>query len=457
VRVAVVVVWDGRRQDWLKQALASIDAQRPAATQKCLVIDGADGENLAGDLDVGGWLIKGGNWQDPAAARNEGMNATDAPWLVFWDADNVMAAGFLGAVSAAVDQVGHEVGVVYSDINYVDEQLANGHVWVVPEFDYWTLRAGNYIDAGSAWRRMAVELSGGWPEDVGSFEDYALALEVTRRGWKAQRRDGPPVTMRVRSSSSAQEDSRNDQRWRNLWRLRSIGIVSLLAGRISTYERWEGFLHTAELPRHTGLYLVDNSGDPDFGSRVQHSARELATARHLDHVCVLVRPRRYDTSREDGYFYRDRHLHIAQLYAEVLPTVTEDMVLTLEDDVEPPADAIRRLSEHLACSSSGNHAAVAAAYDMGDDALCAGRADGGWGSRIPWNEVGSEPIDVGSVGGGCTLWANWTLAAAPVTFEWHKGLGWDGSMCSDLRRRGYGVQVHGGVRCTHHVHGLLQR
>jgi hypothetical protein len=203
VRVAVVVVWDGRRQDWLKQALASIDAQRPAATQKCLVIDGAGGENLRRDLDVGGWLIKGGNWQDPAVARNEGMNATDAPWLVFWDADNVMAAGFLGAVSAAVDQVGQEVGVVYSDINYVDEQLANGHVWVVPEFDYWTLRAGNYIDAGSAWRRMAVELSGGWPEDVGSFEDYALALEVTRRGWKAQRRDGPQVTMRVHSSSSA--------------------------------------------------------------------------------------------------------------------------------------------------------------------------------------------------------------------------------------------------------------
>jgi hypothetical protein len=457
VCVAVVVVWDGRRDDWLKQALVSIDAQLPAAIQRCLVIDSADGESLRANLDVGSWLIKVGSWKDPAAARNEGMKATDAPWLVFWDADNVMAAGLLGAVCAAVEQAGPEVGVVYSDINYVDEQLANGHVWAVPEFDYWTLRAGNYIDTGSAWRRMAVELSGGWPEGLGSFEDYALVLEVTRRGWKAQRREGPPITIRVHSSSRTQERIRSGQLRGDSWTVRSLGIVSLLAGRTSTYERWESFLHGAELPRHTGLYLVDNSADPHFGTRVQQSARELAAAREFDHVSVLIRPRRYDATKEDGYFYRARHVHIAQLYAEVLPTVTEDLLLTLEDDVEPPRDAIRRLTEQLGSTSWGNYAAVAAAYDMGDDALCAGRADGGWGSRIPWNEVGADPIDVGTVGGGCTLWANWALVGHPITFRWQEGLGWDGSMCTDLRRRGYGVQVHGGVRCIHHVHGVLRR
>jgi hypothetical protein len=456
VRVAVVVAWDGRHPVWMRQALASIDAQLPAAAQKCLVIDSADGENLRARLAADGWLITIGNWNDAAAARNAGLQSTDAPWLVFWDADNIMAAGFLGAVCAAIAGADPQVGVGYSDIDYVDEHLGNRQAWVVPEFDYWTLRADNYIDTGSAWRRMAVELSGGWPEGLGSYEDYALALELTRRGWRAQRRDGPPITMRVHPSSRTQERIRSGQRQQDLWSVRSLGIVSLLAGRSSTYERWERFLHEAEIPRHTGLYLVDNSADPEFGRRVQQSAQELAAARNLDHVSVLFRTTRYDPVKEDGYFYRPRHLHIAQLYAQVLPTVTEDLVLTLEDDVEPPPDAIRRLTQQLGCSSSKNGAVVAGAYDMGDDALCAGRADGGWGSRIPWNEVGSDPIDVGSVGGGCTIWANWALAGRPITFRWQEGLGWDGSICSDLRDRGYGIQVHGGVRCVHHVHGVLR-
>ena len=90
MRVAVVVAWNGRHQDWLTQALVSIDTQLPTATQRCLVIDSADGNSLRASLSADGWLIRVGDWKDPAAARNEGMQATGAPWLVFWDADNVV-------------------------------------------------------------------------------------------------------------------------------------------------------------------------------------------------------------------------------------------------------------------------------------------------------------------------------------------------------------------------------
>jgi hypothetical protein len=91
-------------------------------------------------------------------------------------------------------------------------------------------------------------------------------------------------------------------------------------------------------------------------------------------------------------------------------------VLTLEDDIEPPPDAIRRLGEYISSHAWRNYAAVGGAYDMGDGALCAGRADGGWGSPIYWHQVSDEPIDVGCIdvgciGGGCTLWANWVSSA----------------------------------------------
>lgn len=126
-------------------------------------------------------------------------------------------------------------------------------------------------------------------------------------------------------------------------------------------------------------------------------------------------------------------MHIARL----LPKVGEDLILTLEDDVEPPPDAIRRLVEYLSSQASRN----CAAYDMGDGALCAGRPDCGWGSPIYWDQVLDEPISVGCVGGDCTLWANWALSEQPVSFLWSDGLGWDGSLCTALRRRGYRTQV----------------
>jgi hypothetical protein len=459
MHVAVIVAWDGRRADWLSAALRSVDGQVPASSECCLVVDSPDAQSALAALGGGlsrRWTLRRGYWHDPAGARNEGMAATQAPWLVFWDADNVMPPGFLRSVHEAIRQAPADVGILYSDIEYVDEKLGSPRRWRVPDWDYWTLRKANYIDTASAWSREAVELADGWPRGFGSCEDYALALEVTRRGWSARRRPGPPIVMRQHPASRSEVSGRDGGRRTDQWQARSLAIVSLLAGRASTYERWEAFLHTAELPRHTALYVVDNSGDAEFTRRVQRTCQELAVDRHLDHVSLSVRPDRYRGREDEPYFVRERHLHIARLYAGLLPKVAEDLVLTLEDDVEPPSDAIRRLGEQLSAEAWRNCAAVGGAYDMGDGALCAGRPDGGWGSPISWHQVPDGPMEVGCIGGGCTMWANWALATQPVSFRWTEGLGWDGSLCTALRRRGYRIQVHGGVRCTHHVHGVVR-
>jgi hypothetical protein len=178
-----------------------------------------------------------GYWCDPAADRNEGMAATRSPWVVFWDTDNVMPAGFLAAVREAIRHATPDVGILYSDIEYVDENLNYGKRWRVPDWNYWTLRKGNHIDTASAWRREAVELAGGWPRGFRSSEDYAL-------------------------------------------------------------------------PRHTALYVVDNSGDAEFTSRVHQTSQELAADRHLDHVSLSVRPDRYLGQVDEPYFVRERHPHI---------------------------------------------------------------------------------------------------------------------------------------------------
>lgn len=457
MRVAVVVASDGRHARWLSDALRSIQAQVPRPAERCLVMDTPDGTAALFTLDVDlspqGWVIRHGCWGDPSLARNEGLAATSSPWVVFWDADNVMPPGFLAAVDAAIQRAEPDVGVIYSDIEYVDENLENPALWQVPDCDYWGLREGNCVDTASAWRRQALRLCGGWPHGFGAFEDYALVLELTRRGWLARRRPGPPIVMR-RHATSRMESRTRDGRLSDLWHARSLAIVSLLAGRTGTYERWEKFLQTADLPRHSALYVVDNSANADFTRRVHQTCEALGAARQLDHISVSVRADRYEG--RDEPFGEERHLHVAGLYSGLLPRVGEDLIFTLEDDIEPPPDAIRQLAEHIGPHGAGNYAVVAGAYDFADGKLCAGRADGGWGSPIYWHQVSDEPMDVGCVGGGCTLWANWALSGQPVPFRWNEGLGWDASLCHAMRRRGYGIRVHGGVRCTHHVHGVLR-
>ena len=459
MRIAVVVTSDGRHPEWLSVALRSIEAQPGKPAEQCLIVDSPDGAATFSALDVDlsprGWTVRQGCWGDPAVARNEGMAATGLPWVVFWDADNVMPAGFLAAVHEAIRHAEPNVGILYSDIEYVDENLDNSVLWRVPDCDYWGLREGNCIDTASAWRRAALELCGGWPCGFGAYEDYALALELTRRGWLAQRRPGPPIVMRQHATSRMETRARDGGRLSDLWHARSLAIVSLLAGRTSTYERWETFLGTAELPRHTALYVVDNGGNADFTRRVHQSCQALAAARQLDHVSISVRPDRY-VGPDDEPFATERHRHVASLYSGLLPRVGEDLIFTLEDDIEPPPDAIWRLAKEIGPQASGNYAVVAGAYDFGDGALCAGRADGGWGSPIYWHQMSDEPIDVGCVGGGCTLWANWAVSGQPIPFRWNEGLGWDASLCHAMRRRGYGIRVHGGVRCTHHVHGIVR-
>jgi hypothetical protein len=459
VNIAVVVNWDGQRPEWLLAALQSLDLQIPAPSERCLVVDSPDARAaisaLGVDLSSNGWIVRDGYWQDSAAARNLGMTATQSPWLVFWDARNVMPAGFLAAVTQAIRHAAPEVGILYSDINYVDEELNHGRWWRVPDWNYWTLREGNYIDGASAWRREALDLAGGWSSG-NRLGDYASALEVTRRGWLAQRRPGPPIVIRQHASGSSEMRAYGGNRLPGSWQTCSLAIVSLLAGRDNTYPRWERFLYTAELPPHTALYVVDNSGDPEFSLRVSRTCQELAARRQLDHISISVRPDRYAERGDAPRFERERHFHIARMYADLLPRVGEDLIFTLEDDIEPPPDAIRRLAAQIGRHPWGNYAVIAGAYDMGGDVLCARRLDHGRDSPIYWHQMSDEPIDAVWVGGGCTLWANWALKGLPIPFLWHGSVGWDPSLCGTVLRRGYGIRVHGGVRCTHHVHGVIR-
>jgi hypothetical protein len=263
--------------------------------------------------------------------------------------------------------------------------------------------------------------------------------------------------MRVHTGGRTQQQLRKGSQLIDIWRARSLGIVSLLAGREQSFQRWTNFLLHADLPPKTSLYVVDNSGRPEFSQMALDTCQRIASIRGLTHLQFAINGQPYQGGHTEPYFVKSRHLHVARLYASLLPRITDDLILTLEDDVDPPQDTVRKLGQEFGWASDNPIGAVAAAYAMPQNAnwVCAGRGSTGWGAAISWEDMPMEPFDVSCVGGGCTIWANWAVHGHPVNFWWERGLGWDGALCIELRRRGFQVKLHGGVRCEHHLHGRV--
>jgi hypothetical protein len=452
--IAVIITCHEPYLRWLSEACASVDQQMPIPAERVVVFDGCASASLNQ-----GWRCVSGNWGHPSHARNAGMGSTTTPWLIFLDADNVTPNGYLSAMQGVVNAASPNVGIVYPDIQYCDKDLKPRTLWNMPVWDYWGMRAQNCVDTSSAWRREAIELVGGWPVGhCGAHEDYVLALDITAAGWKAVHVDGPPICMRDHANGRLNQLRREGGVFTDIWSARSLGIVSLLAGRASTLERWTQFLLTAELPPKAALYVVDNSGNANFTHRAWDSCMRIAVQRGLSHFDYSIVGEPYKPDTSEVYLTKRRHLHVAGLYAGVLPRVIEDLVLTLEDDIEPPRDAIRRLGEEIGYPSRAKVGVVAAAYSDPslEGLVCAGLGHEGWIPTVSWEGLLSEPTDVGCVGGGCTVWANWALKDCVAHLNWDLKLGWDGVLCTELRRKGYQVRLHGGVRCHHHIHGKVQ-
>ena len=449
--LAVIITCHAPYLRFLPEALESIDRQASGGLERVVVFDGCA---PAPDMPDH-WASVTGSWRHPSAARNAGISATTAPWLIFVDADNAASDGYLAGMHRAIANAPPEVAIIFPDIQYCDEFLRPRSLWQMPQWDYWELRRQNCVDTSSAWRREALEVAGGWA--VAEYhEDYILALAITASGWKAAHLDGPPILMREHGDGRRADLRQGDGGLlTHIWRARSLGIVSLLAGRSSTLDGWTRFLLTAELPPTTALYVVDNSNDRSFTRRVREAAELIASKRSLSHLDIAVVGQPYKLDFREPYLTKRRHLHIAQLYARALPRITEDLVLTLEDDIEPPPHAVRALGTEIGYPARANVGVIAAAYASPEtpSRVCAGLGPEPWGRSLSWSELPTEPIDVSCVGGGCSMWGNWALRGCVPHVQWDLKLGWDGVVCTALRRNGYRVRLHGGVRCHHRTHG----
>jgi hypothetical protein len=450
--LAVVVTCHGPYLKWLEGCLDSIDWQTVSAGEKVVVLDGCKApEWLVARCE---WRIVEGEWGGPGPARNVGMAATRAPWIVWFDADNQMQPQYLEAQAAAVASAGAQVAIIYPDIEYCDEELRHQSIWRMPEWDYWRLRRGNCIDTSAAWRREAVVDAGGWRE-CRVLDDWMLALEVTRRGWVCQRLDGPAVVMRHHAQQRSMRRWGQNEGWQGqVW---SVGILTLMSGRGDLLERWAGWLETAELPAETCMYIVDNSRDREFSvelNRVTNEMRARRVAQGLGAGSMLrtVVSKTPEARADDAELAR--HQHVAALYNDAFARVAEDLILTFEDDTIPrEPDALTRLLDGLDIDCAIG--AIGGAYETRQHAgvVCAARSRERWTDCPVASELGDEAQEVGYIGGGFSLYPRWALREAiPVRARRTEAgdlRGWDAWVCESMRQAGFRVVLHEGVRCDH--------
>lgn len=131
----------------------------------------------------------------PAAARNAGWRAATTPWVVFLDDDVVPGPGWAGALARDLARLPENVG---GSQGRLEVPLPEGRRPTDAERNTAGLAGADWITADMAYRRTALEATGGFDERFPDAyrEDADLALRVEHAGFslvKGERLTRHPV------------------------------------------------------------------------------------------------------------------------------------------------------------------------------------------------------------------------------------------------------------------------
>lgn len=203
---------------FLPEAVASVVAQTLGAWEIIVVDDGSHDATLA----VGRQLIARYPQQrirllhqpnaGAATARNAGAHAAIGEFLLFLDADDLLAPTFL-ARTAALLAARPGLGFVYTGMRMIGH---DDHVWPSVPFDLRLLALDNFIPQHALVRRRAWQQVGGFDQVSfpHGFEDWDFWLRIALAGWPgahiaeplvSYRRHGPSLS---RASAAHEWDAR---------------------------------------------------------------------------------------------------------------------------------------------------------------------------------------------------------------------------------------------------------
>jgi UDP-perosamine 4-acetyltransferase len=166
---------------YLRAALASL--QRQTIDHDILVVDdgseGGESSRVAREFRIP--VIRNASRTGGANARNVGIAELDNPWILNFDHDNVAEARMVERLLRATTRR-KGIGIAYCTPRMIG--MAFGPHPGVRRGTPWALKAGNFIDASSLFRRSAWEEAGGFDPRAGLFADWDLWLGIVAGGWR---------------------------------------------------------------------------------------------------------------------------------------------------------------------------------------------------------------------------------------------------------------------------------
>lgn len=183
VRFSVVVPVHDPPVEVLREACASVFAQREPHWELCLVDDASTDPaviaalaELASRPDVR--LVTRARSGGISAATNDGIDATTGEWIAFLDHDDVLHPDALGAVAEAISALGGDVDLVYTDEDLLDPSGRRHSPFFKPPWSPERFRTQMYVRHLLVARRAAVDAVGGLRSAADGAQDWDLAWRV---------------------------------------------------------------------------------------------------------------------------------------------------------------------------------------------------------------------------------------------------------------------------------------
>lgn len=326
---------------FLREAVDSVLAQTHRPAEIVIVDDSStdDTAKIARSYADRGVRYLRGEWRNVGAARNAGLSATRAPYLVFLDADDMLHPEYLRS-GVRVLEGSPKAGIAYADHYYFG--LLKEYVKTPPKLDWELFDTVNLINAASMVRRQALVQAGGWSLLVEQHADWITWRRILRLGWQAVRSEGLRY-YRVHGAAMTDDMKASLSYVEQAGFLTEQATLCLsLSGRRWAWPLMRDFLERQTFP-HALIHLIilDTSQDPALAAEVREWLSRCdypeVTYRAMEvGIKGVADLPRHEVAQEIG-------IACSTIYNTFARMAETPLVFILEDDVIPPDDAFPRL------------------------------------------------------------------------------------------------------------------
>lgn len=418
---------------WLSECLDSVLAQTVPAAE-VLVIDDCSTDNtreVAESYAGRGVKYLRVEHGHVHRTRESGFNATTSPLLCFLDADDVLDAGYLAA--AMPHFASPDVGIVTTGIHCFGEASDIRHY---PEYPP---SVRNWIHAASVVRRGALQLADAFGADLPcqSHADWYIWRRVQEYGFRVVRGDGI-YRYRVHSGSMLQTAFREREPYRvqAALDLETVTLVLPLSGRREWLVRLQDWVQDQLWPLERLHIVVTDTGPDDWSREI----RQWLAGVDCAGFTYLRFPDTHGLADENRAASKVAQAQVGvivpRLFQRAFLHAVGEYIMSVEDDILPPLDAISRLMDSMA----PDVAAVSGIYQ--------GRFAYRYCINPQPKRFGSGVVNIDASGFGCLLlrksaWQQTVLtnAARYEWYDWNYGL--------RIKELGWKYKLDWSVECLH--------